>query len=44
VNGGKYRLLLNGQLDSRHYGTLLLVEEKEKLDSVTKTEKRQLLK
>jgi hypothetical protein len=30
VNEGKYSPLYNSKVDSRHYGNLLLVEEKEK--------------
>jgi hypothetical protein len=37
VNEGKYRLLFNRKLDGRHYGIFLQVEEKEKVDSVTKS-------
>jgi len=45
VNEGKYRLLFNRKLDSRHYGILLPVEEKEKVDMCNKDfEGRQLLK
>jgi len=45
VNGEKYRLLFNCKLDSRHYGMLLPVEEKEKVDRYNKDfERRQLLK